>query len=252
LNEELKAIGLTTYQSSALCALLKKRLTLKELSKAANIPRGKVYSAAKQLQEMGLAASTHERPKRLYVPNASETISRLVKSHEEKQQKIISTLQEAATALDRQEGRATPFFELGTTADDNKKIQLRTFVEAEKEVLQVINIHHKPKSNRKSKAIWEKEIEKAVERGVSFKAIYPANAVLPKILEKLNRQNPAGFNIRRLDTDFVRCDIIDSRKVLLKLVHEDPMVFGGIIFIDNMGFAANLKSAFMKFWEEAE
>ncbi|MBU2637380.1 MAG: hypothetical protein KJ955_00215 [Nanoarchaeota archaeon] len=195
---------------------------------------------------------TSERPKRLYVPNASETISRLVKNHEEKQQKIISTLQEAATLFDRQEGRATPFFELGTIPEDNRRIQLRTFQEAEKEVLQIINIHHKPKSNRKSKTIWEKEIEKATERGVSFKAIYPANAKLPKILEKLNRKNPKGFNVKRLDTDFIRCDIIDSRKVLLKLVHEDPMVFGGVIFIDNIGFAENLKNLFYKLWEEAE
>jgi len=251
LRDELKAIGLTTYQSRALEALLMKKLTLKELCKEADIPPGKVYSVAKQLQQKGLIKATPTHPKVLYVENASGVISTLAKEHEARQQHIITTLQEAATSLDTQAGATAPFFDLGTTVEDNGRIQMRTFAESEKEVLQIINKHHKPQTNRKSKTMWERGIEQAVERGVVFSVIYPVEMMLPKILERLAEERPGSFQVKRLDTHFIRCDIIDRKKVLLKLVHEDPLTFGGIIFVENRKFAENLRNVFYKFWDEA-
>lgn len=90
---------------------------------------------------------------------------------------------------------------------------------------------------------------KAIERGVRFKSVYPKGAVLPRMLEKLD---PDKFSVRRYDTDFIRCDIIDDRKVMLKLVQPDPMHFGGIFFIENENLVSNLKKIFYEFWEQGE
>ncbi|MFA5141572.1 MAG: helix-turn-helix domain-containing protein [Candidatus Woesearchaeota archaeon] len=252
MKEALKSLGLSTYESRILEALFKKKHTLKELSKTADIPAGKVYSIAKQLLDKQLICSTEIRPKELYVSNASEVISRLMKEHELKQDKTMSLLRAVATSCDRNAERQTPFFEIGTTIEDNKRIQMRTFIEAEKEVLQILNIHHKPKSNRGSKSVWENAIGEAVDRGVLFKAIYPKGIKLPDFLERLSKSKSARFNIKRKDLDFTRCDIVDGKKVMLKLVHEDPLHFGGILFIENKELANNLKTIFMRFWEDAE
>lgn len=250
--EELKSLGLDNYESKALNSLLKEQLNLKELSKKSEIPFGKVYSVVKSLKEKGFVKETNSRPKLIYVENASEVLAMLINEKQRKERLLIDNLRQKATEIDKQKGKHTPFFQIGTSVEDNKKIQLRTFVEAEKEVLQILNIHHKPKSNRESKTIWEKEINDAVNRGVIFKSLYPKKIILPKILMNLNKKYPNKFQVRRFDTDFTRCDIIDNKKVLIKLVQEDPMQFGGVLFIENEKLAENLKRIFYELWRQAE
>ncbi len=161
-------------------------------------------------------------------------------------------MREIAINSDNKEKRKSKIFEIGTAVEDNKRIQLRAFEEAEKEVLQILNIYHKPRSNRKNKTIWEHEIENAVERGVVFKSIYPINCDIPVILRKLNKKFPEKFQVKRLNTNFIRCDIIDYKKILLKIVWEDPLLFGGVIFIENERLAENLKNIFEELWERGE
>jgi hypothetical protein len=68
-------------------------------------------------------------------------------------------------------------------------------------------------------------------------------------LQKLPKDR---FQIRRLDTNFVRSDIIDKKKVCIKLMHQDAMSFGGVIFLENEKFAKNLQAIFETFWNDAE
>ena len=250
--EQLKELGLEHYESKALEILLKERLSLRELSKKSKVPFGKVYSVVKSLKEKNLVQETNSRPKLVYVENASEIISSLIKQKQEKDISLINKLRVFATETDKEKKKPTRFFEIGTTQEENKRIQLRTFVEAEGSVLQILNIHHKPKSNRESKTVWEKEIVKAVRRGIVFKVIYPKNVKLPSILEKLHITQPDKFQVKRFDTDFIRFDIIDGSKVLLKLVQQDPLQFGGVLFVENEKLAENLIRIFNELWEQAE
>lgn len=250
--EELKQFGLSYYESKVLEILFKEKLSLRELSKKAEIPFGKVYSVVKSLKGKNLVQETNSRPKLVYIENASDIISKLIKEKQEKDKSILEKLREFSTTIDKERKRESKFFQIGTNIQENKEIQLRSFIEAENEVLQILNIHHKPKSNRESKTLWEKEIEKAVKRDVVFKAIYPKNRILPKILQKLNKKYPQFFQVKRIDTDFVRCDIVDGKKVLLKLVQEDPLQFGGVLFIENEKLAENLIKIFNEMWEQAD
>lgn len=86
--------------------------------------------------------------------------------------------------------------------------------------------------------------------GQKKRTIYPRKTILPKILSKLNKQHPEKFNVKRFDTDFTRCDIIDGKKVMIKLVQQDPLQFGGIFFIENENLATNLKKIFNEMWEQ--
>jgi len=246
--EELKQLGLNHYEAKTLEVLFKNKENLRELSKKAGVPFGKIYSVVKSLKEKALVKETNSRPKLVYVENTSDIIGRLIKEKQDKEKAILEKLRELSSEIDKEKQRESKFFQIGTTIKENREIQLRSFSEAENEVLQILNIHHKPSSNREAKTLWEKEIEKAVKQGVVFKAIYPKNIILPKILQKLNK-NSGGFQIKRLDTDFIRCDIIDGKKVLLKLVQEDPLQFGGILFVENERLAENLTKIFNEMWE---
>jgi sugar-specific transcriptional regulator TrmB len=251
MEKELRALGLSNYESKALNLLFSKRLTIREISKEARIPFGKVYSVIKGLKERGVLKETNSRPKCIYVENASEIISKLINERKEQDRLLMDQLRQKISRVDKAIGKPTHFFQIGTSVEDNKEIQLRTFNEAKESVLQILNIQHKPKSNRESKTLWEKAIIRAAERGVTFKAIYPTKTELPWKIKRLNKEQPQKFQIRRLDTDFVRCDIIDDDKVLIKLVHSDPLQFGGVLFIESEKLNENIKRIFYELWEQA-
>ena len=247
--EELRRLGLSNYETKIVEILSHDRLNLKELSKRARVPFGKIYSIIKELKKKEIIQETNSRPKLIYINNISEVIDKLIRQKQEKEKNMFDNLKESIARLDKQKGKEPRFFEIGTSVEDNKRMQLRSFAEAEEEALQILNIHHKPKSNRKSKTIWEKEIERAIERGIVFKAIYPCNTVLPIIIKGLHEKYPNKFQIKRFDTDFVRCDIIDKRKVLVKFVHADALQYGGVLFIENKKLAENLIKIFNEMWE---
>ena len=192
-----------------------------------------------------------DRPVVVKVQNVSAVLGKLLAEKQRTDEDVFAVIREHAVQADAARSAVSHFFELGSTSDDNKAIQLRSFVEAQKEVCQILNIHHKPHSNRGSKTVWEKEIVKAVSRGVVFKCIYPVNCTLPPILAELCRKSLGCFQVRRLDTDFARCDIIDNKKVLIKLVHQDATQYGGVIFVENERFAANLLQVFQNLWDAA-
>lgn len=245
--KQLQQLGLSYYESKAIEVLLREKCTMKTLSYKAHIPPGKIYSIIQSLQKRGLIEVIDERPKKVFIPNAGKIIAKLIEQKQREDENLFANLR--GMIADITPLQDNPFFQIGTTVEENKSIQLRTFSEAQKEVCQIINIHHKPQMNRPSKTIWEKEIAKAISRGVIFREIYPIKTVLPQMLQKLS---PPKFQVRRLDTDFVRCDIIDTKKVLLKLVHGDPLAFGGVIFLEDERFARNLQKVFEQFWEETK
>ena len=245
----LTNLGLSNYEGKALEVLLKRSLNANDVSAAAKIPAGKVYGILNSLLSKKLIEETVTRPKQYFVSDADKTIKMLISQKENETENILSQARQLSIDASRIKNQKSLFFQTGITANDNREIQLRAFRESTKEVCQIINVHHKPKSNRQNKLIWENEIKSAIERGVKFKCIYPVDAKLPLILQNLPKDK---FIVRRLDLDFTRCDIIDGKKVLLKLVHADAMNFGGIIFLEDEAFARNLRQVFEQFWQEAK
>lgn len=246
--ELLKNLGLSYYESRVLEITLSKRVTLKELSEKTKIPFGKVYSIVKLMIGKGLLEETNERPKYVYVADPTRVLERLIEEKQQKGEAIVQKVRDLATELPKLNPEEFRFFQIGTSRENNNKIQLRTFLEAKKEVCQILNIYHNPKMNRQIKIVWEKEIAKATQRGVKFRSIYPKKVKLPAKLQAIKQ----GFNIRRLDTDFVRCDIIDRKKVLIKFTAEDAIQFVGVLFVENEKLARNFQNIFEQFWEQAK
>ena len=53
-----------------------------------------------------------------------------------------------------------------------------------------------------------------------------------------------------MNTDFVRCDIIDEDKALIKLTQKDVLNSGGNIFIEDVRLTKNFKQVFYSLWEQ--
>lgn len=247
--EELKAIGLGNYEAKALEVLMTEKLSLRELSKKARVPFGKIYSVVKSLKEKNIVKETNSRPKLVYVDNASEVISMLLKDKQDRERKLSEKLRLLSSEIDKNKGKESKFFEVGVSSDERKKLQLRVFNESEEEIMQIFNMFHNPKINRQSKTEYEKAIENAIKRGLKIKAIYPENIELPPTLKKLAKEGK--FKIKRLDNNFTRTDIVDNKKVLIKLQQKDLVNSGGSIFIENERLAENLKKIFNEMWGQA-
>jgi len=252
--DDLKKVGLSTYQARVLENLLQRKHTVKELIKSSKVPAGKVYTVLKGLVEKGLVKESDTRPKEVYVESASLIMKKLIDRHQAEQDSAVLALQRFATERDALESRKTPFLDIatGTDFEESDRVQLRAVSEAEKEVLIIMNIHHQPSFNRTGKIAWERAVESAANRGVAFKCIYARKTQLSSAIKRLMKSKQESFQVKRLDLNFARCEISDGKKALVKLNYEDPRTFGGMIFLENKAFAENLRAVFFRFWDEAE
>jgi sugar-specific transcriptional regulator TrmB len=250
MEDILMSWGMERYESRAIIHLLKEELTLKELCKKADIPYGKVYSVVKKLKERGIVNESSSWPKKVFIADPSGTMRKIIDMKMEKEQADREKITRLVSEIEIARSMTPGLFQIGTTNEENEKIQLEAFRMARKEMLQIFNVHHRPKSNRRAKSLWEKEIVSLLKKGIMFKAIYPPGSSLPPILEDA-RRTYSNFSVRYKHIDFVSCDIIDSHSVLLKLVNEDPILFGGVLLIRSERLNGNLRKVFESFWEGA-
>ena len=219
----------------------------RQIAKTIGLSEQKVYPYLKNLLQRGFLTSTGTHPTSYLLGSARvfQTALEQHKAEVEQTEDFLKQLAEEQRIRSRQEN---PFYQVATTLEWNERLQLKAFGLAQKEFLQILNIHHDPASNRSQKLHFERAIVAMLDRGVSFKTIYPKGKELPTIL----KNNLQRFEVRRLDTTFQRCDIIDERYVLLKIIDErDILNFIGALFIDDKKLARNLKNTFFLLWEKA-
>jgi phage portal protein BeeE len=173
----------------------------------------------------------------------------LIKEKQSKDEQHYKELLQESALISRSKIESNALIDIGYTQEDNVRIQSRVFEEAENEVCQVFNNNHRPSTNRKSKTLWEEQIVSAIKRGVIFKCIYPEKMELPESLKRLSNKS---FNVRRRNIQNYRIDIVDNKNVLIKFTYEDPLIFGGIIYIKDNKLAANLRKIFDDIWIKAK
>jgi sugar-specific transcriptional regulator TrmB len=239
--------GLSLYEDRAVEALLRERMTARELLKRTPIPPGKLYSVLKTLEKRGIITSSSTRPKSFAIENPAKTISKLIEEKQQRDEETIAKARQAISALPR-ERSIDYFFRVGVTPEDNKEMQLKMFTDAKREVCQVLNSRHKPSMNRRSKDLWEEAIKEAVGRGVHFRALYHESTRIPSSILSLPKNR---FEIRRTDKEMERLDIVDGKRVMLKIISDDPLLFGGVISVENERLAKNLQAIFEDLWKRS-
>jgi sugar-specific transcriptional regulator TrmB len=255
---DFKNLGLNYYEDKALNVIIREKTNIKKLSKTSNIPPGKIYSVIKSLQDKGLILVSDSRPKYVYVDNASKIIERLIKEKQSKDELNYNELLRESINISKNKIESNTLIDIGYTQEDNVRIQSRVFEEAEHEVCQLFNDNHRPSTNRKNKTLWEEQIIAATKRGIIFKCIYPENIELPASLKKLSSASHKSsspnksFNVRRKNIQNYRIDIVDNKNVLIKFTYEDPLIFGGVMYIKDTKLASNLRKIFDDIWMKAK
>lgn len=245
--QELYGLNLSRREIEVISCLYEGHtLNAKQIAKQIGLSEQKAYPYLKSLVNKGFLTSEDTHPMKYRIGH-SRAFKHELDKQRLKSEQTEEFLKQLAEKQKRYEGYENPFYQIATAREDNLKLQLNAFNLARKEFLQILNIYHDPKQNRLQKLEFEKTILKMLDRGVSFKTIYPTKAALPKIL----KENIDRFELRRLDTDFQRCDIIDERFVLLKITDKDKVNFIGSILVDDKNLTKNLKSRFLGLWDEA-
>ena len=52
------------------------------------------------------------------------------------------------------------------------------------------------------------------------------------------------------DIDYYRIDIVDDERIMIKMIYEDPLIFGGIIYLQDPKLARNAKKIFEDIWDK--
>lgn len=73
IKEQLRRVGLTSYESEAYLALLQRReVTAEEISKMTSVPITRVYGTLEQLTQKGFARIVESRPKKFHAVSPEE------------------------------------------------------------------------------------------------------------------------------------------------------------------------------------
>jgi sugar-specific transcriptional regulator TrmB len=103
LTEQLRSIGLTSYESEAYVALLQKReLTAEELSESTSVPITRVYGTLEQLTQKGFARIIHGRPKRFHAVPPDEAKREYLTNLRRNFETDLLTIEETMKHLQRQ------------------------------------------------------------------------------------------------------------------------------------------------------
>ena len=98
----LQKIGLSDYESRAICALFRKQeLTAQEISEQSNIPYTKIYSILNNLEKAGLVRTSLSRPKK-YCPLSPEmTVKLIIEGKKEQLEELEKTSKRDISSLER-------------------------------------------------------------------------------------------------------------------------------------------------------
>jgi sugar-specific transcriptional regulator TrmB len=103
ITEELRRIGLTSYESETYLALLQRReVTAEEIAKMTSVPITRVYGTLEQLTQKGLARIIESRPKKFHALSPQEASREYLSNLRRNLETNLLTIEEAMTELQRQ------------------------------------------------------------------------------------------------------------------------------------------------------
>lgn len=136
--ELLQQLGLKEYEAKSFVALTRlPGANAKEISEASEVPRTRVYDAARVLETKGLVEIQHSNPQQFRAVPVTEAVETLQKEYEDRTEMLRDTLEGLGTAPEHDDtDEVHEVWSLsGSTAIEHRMIQL--FGEAESELVLV-------------------------------------------------------------------------------------------------------------------
>ncbi|WP_121743707.1 TrmB family transcriptional regulator [Natronorubrum halophilum] len=260
----LRDLGLSEYEARAYRALLSTGpTTAKELSRASDVPMGRIYDVLNSIEQYNLVRSqTASRPKKYVAVEPATALDRLLddkkRELEEKADQYESIVDDLADELDAAEPVEDQFWTAAVGPEETIDLLLERLAAADDHIV-MVSANAAPQWDLQ--AVSEEvnaELEEALDRGVSIDLLMTREMV-GSLSEDVGRryrttlQQRDDFDVRTNDDVSGSFNIIDGVEICIQV--PNPLSSGdafGMIDLKDPEFAANVHAEFVPRWEEAE
>ena len=260
----LRDLGLSEYESRAYQSLLQTGpTTAKELSRASNVPMGRIYDVLNSLETQELVRSqSASRPKKYVAVEPEKALERLLASKREELEEQITQYETIASELEEQLESADPVDEPFWTAALGPEEAVDLLVErlaAADE--RIIFVAATPTSRFELDVVGERiadELETALGRGVSVSTMLHPTVVdtLPESVGRSYRrylQNEQDFEVRTSEDITSTFTLLDHTEICIEVPHPlNPREAFALINLKDSAFAQSAEEEFKPRWEESE
>ena len=260
----LRDLGLSEYESRAYRSLLRTGpTTAKELSRASDVPMGRIYDVLNSLETHNLVRSqSASRPKKYVAVEPDTALDRLLadkrRELEEQAQQYEDIVDELGSELEAAEPVDEPFWTAALGPDEASDLLVERLTAADDSIIMVAGA---PTPQFDLDEMGEQimdELEAALERGVAVSILMRPELVdsLPRSVGRRYRtqlQEQDGFTVRTSENVTGTFELIDHVEVCIEIPHplNAEKTFGVIDFKDSE-FATNVEDAFADRWDGAE
>ncbi|NGM70040.1 TrmB family transcriptional regulator [Natronolimnobius sp. AArcel1] len=260
----LRDLGLSEYEARAYRALLNTGpTTAKELSRASDVPMGRIYDVLNSIEQYNLVRSqTASRPKKYVAVEPSTALDRLLEDKkrelDEKADQYESIVDDLSDELDAADPVEDQFWTAAVGPEETTDLLLERLAAADDHIVMVAA---DPVPERDIQAVSEEvlaHLEDALDRGVSVDVLMTREMV-SSISEKVGRryrdtlQARDDFDVRTNDDVTGSFNILDDLEICIQV--PNPLSSGeafGMIDLKDPEFAASVNQEFVPRWEAAD
>jgi sugar-specific transcriptional regulator TrmB len=259
----LRDLGLSEYEARAYRALLRTGpTTAKELSRASEVPMGRIYDVLNGLEQYGLVRSqAASRPKKYVGVEPDAALDRLLddKRRElaEKVEQYESIVDDLVEELDSAEPIEGQFWTAAVGPDETVDLLLERLAVAADHIVMVAGSSAAQFDLGEVGDLVAEGLEQALERGVTISVLLTPELVktLPRSVGERYTERMADhprFAVRTAENLRGTFHLIDDAEVCIEVPNPlDPEVPFAMIDLKDAEFAAEVRRAFDPWWEAA-
>jgi len=260
----LRDLGLSEYESRAYRALLETGpTTAKELSRASDVPMGRIYDVLSSLESIDLVRTqTASRPKKYAAVEPDTALDRLLAAKKEQleeqkaqYEEIVADLSEDLETADPAD---EPFWTAALGSEDAADLLVERLSTAEERIVLVADA---PAAGFDIDSLGERitdELANALDRGLSVSILLRPTLVeaLPRSVGRRYRDRLQGreqFAARTCPDVTGTFELVDRVEVCIEVPHPfEPGRTFAVIDLKDTDVAAGVEEAFRERWAEAD
>ena len=260
----LRDLGLSEYEARAYRALLRTGpTTAKDLSRASEVPMGRIYDVLNSLEQHSLVRSqAASRPKKYVAVEPDAALDRLLAEKkqelEAQAEQYETVVEELSTELEAGEPVESGFWTAAVGPEETTDLLLERIAAAERRMIVVAGA---PATGFDLGTVGEAvtaELETALDRGVEIRVLLSPEAVdaLPRSVGRRYSAELADhdeFEVRTVSDVNGTFNVFDGVEVCIEVPHplsgDEPFA---MIDLKDVEFAADVTERFEPRWAEAE
>jgi len=260
----LRDLGLSEYEARAFRSLLETGpTTAKELSRASDVPMGRIYDVLNALETYNLVRSqTASRPKKYAAVEPETALDRLLADRkrelEQQAEQYEQTVDELGAELETADPVDEPFWTAAVGATETAELLVERLAAAEERIVVVASARSQSFDLDAVGTEIAAELAAALDRGVSVSVLLrPAlvEALPPAVGERYRDvlQDHEASAVRTSEEVSGTFELIDQSEVCIEVPHplETDETFA-VIDLKDPDFARSVEEAFAPRWAEAD